>query len=309
MNRARADALLLLIAFIWGTAFVAQKDANEHIGPVLFVAVRFLAAAAFMLPWAVWEARRSPAPVRRADLRSALWIGLCLCVGCWCQQIGLQTTTATHAGFLTAVYMVFVPFVAWGYTRSPPRPLVLLACAIALVGAWLLCGGVAFDQWTRGDLLILGGDLVWALHITLVGHARGIAARPMLLSCLQCAITGALSLPIALAWQPAGPAALAAALPAIAYAGLVSSGFAFTMQIVAQRHTPPAEAALIMALESVFAALAGAWLLQESMSWVAMIGAALILLGAALVEAGPLLLQALGGARARLAGALLRDRP
>jgi drug/metabolite transporter (DMT)-like permease len=285
MNRARADALLLFIAVLWG------------------------AAALFLLPWAVWEARRSTARLTRADMRNALWIGLCLCVGCWGQQIGLQTTTATHAGFLTAVYLVFVPFVAWAFSGSPPRPLVLLACAIALYGAWLLCGGATLDRWSRGDLLILGSDLVWALHITLLGHAHGIAARPMLLSFLQCAITGALSLPIALAWQPAGADALVAALPAIAYAGVVSSGFAFTMQIVAQRHTPPAEAALIMALESVFAALAGAWLLRESMSLAAIIGAALILLGAVFVEAGPLLLQALGNARARLFGSALRNRP
>ena len=298
MNRARADALLLLIAFIWGTAFVAQKDANEHIGPILFVAIRFVAAALFLLPWALWEARRSPLALTRADLRGALWIGLCLCVGCWCQQIGLQTTTATHAGFLTAVYIVFVPFVAWCFSGAPPRPLVLLACAVALYGAWLLCGGAGLDQWTRGDLLILGGDLVWALHITLVGHAR-VAARPMLLSCLQCAITGALSLPYALVWQPSGSAALVAALPAIAYAGLVSSGFAFTLQIVAQRHTPPAEAALIMSLESVFAAVAGALFLGEMLTVRAAIGAFLIMLGVVLVETSPLLVGAAAALLAR----------
>lgn len=325
MNRARADLLLLLVALIWGTAFVAQKQANEHVGPILFVAARFVAAAAFLLPWVLWEARRGGANCERAallrswpatlngtlarsDWAGAGWIGLCLCAGCWLQQYGLQTTTAGNAGFMTAVYMVFVPFVAWGFSGRPPRALVLLACVVALCGAWLMGGGASSGQWSHGDLVILLGDIVWAVHITLVGHCRGMAARPMLLSFVQCAIAGALSLPVALLWQPASSEALRAALPAIAYAGIVSSGFAFTMQIVAQRHTPAAEAALIMSLESVFAALAGALLLQESLSLRASLGAALILLGVVLVETGPRLLGTRAGLWPRRAWLALRNR-
>jgi drug/metabolite transporter (DMT)-like permease len=309
MNRARADALLLLVAFIWGTAFVAQKDANAHIGPILFVAVRFLVAAAFLLPLVRWEARRHTTVLSRSDWSGAGWIGLCLCAGCWFQQIGLETTSATNAGFMTAVYMVIVPFVAWGFSGLPPRALVLLAGAVALYGAWLMGGGGAGPgHWSRGDLIILGGDLVWALHITLVGHSRGMAARPMLLSFVQCAMTGLLSLPVAVLWQPASLDALRAVWPSIAYAGMVSSVFAFTLQIVAQRHTPPAEAALIMSLESVFAALAGAWLLHETLSLRSSIGAGLILLGVVLVETGPALSGSLIGVRARLTSMVLRNR-
>ncbi len=309
MNRARADTLLLLVAFIWGTTFVAQKEANAHIGPILFVAVRFLAAAAFLLPLALWERRRSPTVLGRADWRAAGAISLCLCAGCWCQQFGLQTTTATNAGFLTAVYMVVVPFVAWGFSGQRPRALVLLACAVSLYGAWLLSGSAQQGPWARGDLIILAGDLVWALHITLVGHCRRLAARPMMLSFAQCAITGALSLPVALVWQPAQIEALKAALPAIAYAGIVSSGIAFTLQIVAQRHTPAPEAALIMSLESVFAAVAGAILLHDSLSLPASIGAFLILLGVVLVEVGPLLLASWDSLRARTIALPWRNRP
>jgi drug/metabolite transporter (DMT)-like permease len=313
MNRARADLLLLFIAFIWGTAFVAQKEGNAHIGPILFVAVRFAAAAAFLAPWALWEVRRSGAgrspALSRSDWSGAGWIGLCLCVGCWLQQIGLQTTTATNAGFMTAVYLVIVPFVAWGFSGQPPRALVLLACVVALLGAWLMGAGPEPGQWSRGDLIILGADLVWAVHITLVGHCRGMSARPMLLSFVQCAITALLSLPVALLWQPAGLDALRAALPAIAYAGIVSSGFAFTLQIVAQRHTPAAEAALIMSLESVFAAIAGALLLHESLSLRASMGACLILLGVVLMEIGPALIGTMASLRARLVSMALRHRP
>ncbi len=122
----------------------------------------------------------------------------------------------------------------------------------------------------------------------------------MLLSCLQCAITGLVALPAALLLQPATGADLLAALPAIAYAGIVSSGIAFTLQIVAQRHTPPAEAALIMCLESVFSALAGAVLLGESLTLRASVGAFLIMMGVVLVETSPLLLAALLRRQARV---------
>jgi drug/metabolite transporter (DMT)-like permease len=291
MNRTRADALLLLVALIWGTTFVAQKTANAHVGPIFFVAARFLLCALFLVPLVLWETRRSSAVLARTDWAGALGIGACLCAGCWLQQIGLQTTTATNGGFLTAVYVVLVPFVAWAFSGARPRPLVLLAGAVGLAGAWLMGGG-ALDQLSRGDLIILASDIVWALHISLISHNRGATARPMLLSFIQCGVTGLVSLPAALAWQPATHAALLAALPAIAYAGIVSGGIAFTLQIMAQRHTPPAEAALIMSLESVFAAVAGAYVLHETLTLAQALGAFLILLGVVLVEAGPFILAA-----------------
>lgn len=310
MNRTRADALLLLVALLWGTTFVAQKLGGAGVGPLAFVAVRFIAAALFLLPFVAWEARRAASRARTVPGSRALggrdWaagalIGLCLCGASLLQQTAMGTTSATNAGFLTAVYMVLVPFVAWLLTRRRPRLLVLAAGAIALYGAWLLGGGAAAALgWSRGDLLILLSDVIWAFHITLIGQFHGIAARPMLLSCLQCAITGLVALPAALLLQPATGADLLAALPAIAYAGIVSSGIAFTLQIVAQRHTPPAEAALIMCLESVFSALAGAVLLGESLTLRASVGAFLIMMGVVLVETSPLLLAALLRRQARV---------
>jgi drug/metabolite transporter (DMT)-like permease len=304
MNRARADALLLLVALLWGTTFVAQKLGGTTVGPLAFVAVRFLTASVFLLPIAIWEARRATVALRPADLAGGLLIGACLCAGCLLQQTALASTTATNAGFLTAVYMVLVPFVAWIVLRRPPRALVLVACAVALLGAWLLAGpggkaAAAAGGWSQGDILILGSDLIWALHITLIAQLRGIASRPILLSLMQCAVTGIVSLPAALVWQPVSGAALMGALPSILYAGIVSSGIAFTLQIVAQRHTPPAEAALIMSLESVFSALAGAVVLGEMLSLRAAVGAALIMLGVVLVETSSALLTAAGALRGR----------
>jgi drug/metabolite transporter (DMT)-like permease len=289
MNRLRADALLLLVAVLWGTTFVAQKEANGYVGPIFFVAVRFSVAAIFLMPLALWESRRpNTQALTRTDWFGGVGIGACLCSAQWMQQTGLTSTTATNAGFLTAIYMVVVPFVAWIVTRRAPRPFVLLACAVAMVGAWLLEGGT-LSGWSNGDAIILGSDFIWALHIALIAHFQRFAARPMLLSCLQCGLTGLVSLPAALLWQPAAWYAFVACLPAIIYGGIVSSGIAFTLQIVAQRHTPPAEAALIMSLESVFAAITGAIVLHEMLSWIAMLGAFLIMAGVVLIETGPLI--------------------
>ncbi len=295
MNRLQADLLLLVASVIWGTTFVAQKIANDHIGPIAFVAARFAVATVFLAPAAIWETRRhlrTGNALPRRDLLHGLGIALCLCTATCAQQIGLVTTTATHAGFLTAAYIAFVPFLAWAIARARPRPPVLLACAIALYGAWLLAGSgtrLSAAGWNRGDAIILGSDLVWALHVTLVGHWRGIAARPFLLSWMQCAAAAAVAIVAAWIAQPASWDALRPILPEIAYAGVLSSGVAFTLQIVSQRHTPAAEAALVMSLESVFAAAAGAVMLGDTLTRAASFGAMLILVGAVLVEIGPLL--------------------
>jgi drug/metabolite transporter (DMT)-like permease len=287
MTRFKADLLLLLCAFIWGTAFVAQKDLHAAAWPALFVAARFLLSALLLAPLAWFESRRPDTPpLRRGDLGLALLVGLCLCTGATMQQWALTGTTATNGGFLTAVYVAFVPFVVWAVAGTPPRPLVLLACAVAVLGAWLLADGKN-GGWSRGDLVLLASDLVWALHITLIARFLGSVNRPFLLCFIQYTVTalgaGALSATLEHpAWSDFG-----ASLPAIAYAGIASGGIAYTLQIVAQRHAPAAEAALILSLESVFAALAGALVLHERLGTVPAIGCLLILAGAVMVDLAP----------------------
>jgi drug/metabolite transporter (DMT)-like permease len=209
------------------------------------------------------------------------------------QQYALQTTTAGNAGFLTAVYIVIVPVVAWIFTRHRPRGVVVVAALVSIVGAWLLAGGGAPASWSQGDLIVLLSDVVWAVHINLVGHFSRAGSRPLFLAFLQSVLTGALTLPFALALEPVHLQSIAQGLWPILYAGVVSSGIAFTLQVIAQRHTPAAEAALIMSLECVFAALSGAVLLGERLGPEQQMGAALVLVGVVLVEAGPLLRRAL----------------
>jgi drug/metabolite transporter (DMT)-like permease len=288
MSRFKADLLLLLCAFIWGTAFVAQKDLHAAAWPVLFVAARFLLSALLLAPLALSEGRKADAPpMRRRDLVLALLIGACLCVGATMQQVALTGTTATNGGFLTAVYVAFVPFVVWAIAGTRPRPVVLLACAVAVFGAWLLADHGKGGGWSGGDLVLLAADLIWALHITLIAKFLGQINRPFLLCFVQYAVT-AFGAGLATAYmESAAWADFRASLPAIAYAGIASGGIAYTLQIVAQKHAPAAEAALILSLESVFAAIAGAVALHERLTPMAMIGCLLILTGAVMVDLAP----------------------
>lgn len=297
MTRLRADILLLICALIWGTAFVAQKNPASTHWPLLFVSSRFLLSALLLAPLALWESRKSgaSAPASRRDLGLAVAIGLCVCVAGSMQQVAMTSTTATNGGFLTAVYVAFVPFVVWLVARTPPRGMVLFACAITVAGAWLLAQNGQARSWSRGDLVILASDLVWALHITLVARFLGRLNRPFLLCFVQYAVTALGSGLAGFASESASLDELRAALPAILYAGIASGGIAYTLQIVAQRYTPAPEAALIMSLESVFAAVAGAALLHERLTPVAMAGCVLILLGAVMVELAPALRRGLLG--------------
>ena len=298
MNRLRADLLLLLTAFIWGTAFIAQKDANQSMGPITFVGARFLLSALALIPLVIYEARRQTTPLSRLDWLQGLIVGLCLYTGASLQQVGLVTTSATNAGFLTALYVVLVPFVLWGFTRERPRSLVLLACTVSICGAWLLTETGEARHWAFGDILVVLADVAWALAIVVIGLFLQRTHRPLFLSCMQYSVTAALGLTSGLAFEPFSAAGVGSALPAILYAGLLSGGVAYTLQIVAQKHTPPAEAALIMSLESVFAALAGAVMLGERLTLPAAVGCGLILLGVVIVETGPALLKNLRRAAA-----------
>jgi drug/metabolite transporter (DMT)-like permease len=289
MNRLRADALLLLTAMIWGSAFIAQKTGNETMPPIAFVAVRFLLSAIVLAPFALLEAQRAAAPLNRRHLLMALAVGLCLFTGGILQQVAMVTASATHGGFLTALYVVLVPFSTWLLTRERIRPMVLMACVVSISGAYLLTSGSLHGGWSRGDTLLVVSDFAWAFWISLIGIFQRYVQRPYFLAFMQFAITAAIAIPLSLVFEDATWPGLRAALPELLFTGLVSGGLAFTIQILAQRHTPPAEAALIMSLESVFAAIAGALIFGERLTPLALMGCALILAGVMAAEVIPAL--------------------
>jgi drug/metabolite transporter (DMT)-like permease len=298
MTRLRADALLLLTAMIWGAAFIAQKAGNEALPPIAFVSVRFLLSGLVLLPFALNESRKAAHPLERRDILIGLLIGALLFIGGVLQQMAMITASATHGGFLTALYVVIVPITTWILTRERVRLFVLIAAAISLTGAWLLTRtGGADDGWHIGDLLLIASDIAWAFWISLIAIFMKHNYRPFFLGVTQSFITGVLALIASAIFEAPTMAGFTTGLPAILFAGIVSGGVAFTLQFFAQRFTPPAEAALIMSLESVFAFIAGALLLGETLTPIALLGCVLIFAGVVIAETGPALLRRLLPAR------------
>ena len=290
MSRLSADVLLLVTGFLWGVTFVAQKDAVGTIPPLAYVAARFLVSAVALAPLALWERGRATTKLGPREWRIALVMALSLFLGSSLQQAGLETTSATNGGFLTACYVVLTPFVVWALSRTPPRPLVIASSFVSLSGAWLLAtGGGPAQPPTIGDGLVLVADFAWAIGIALTPLFLVGAPRPLLLAFVQYAVCGALAAAASLLIETPTFNAFIEAGPSILFAGLISGAVAYTLQIIAQGHTPPAEAALILSLESVFAALAGAIVLGERLTPIGVLGCALILAGAVAVEAAPAL--------------------
>lgn len=304
MKRWQADTALLVTALLWGGAFVAQRDVEGVTPPLTFIAARFAISAVALAPFALFEARRAAAPLDAKSLRLAVAIALAMFVGSALQQIGLATTTATNGGFLTACYVALTPIAVWLLTGRRPRSIVALACAIALAGAWLLAsGGGPAQPLAIGDLLIVLSDFAWAFAIASTPIFLARSGRPFALAFVEYAICAGLAAAAAPVFETVRAADLAAGLGPLLYAGLISGGVAFTLQIIGQRHTPAAEAALILCLESVFAAVFGALLLGERLTDIAAAGCALILASVLMVEVGaPLWARLRGAAERRQAG-------
>jgi drug/metabolite transporter (DMT)-like permease len=266
-----------------------QKYAAATMPALAFVAARFAVSAVVLAPFALWEFRHKPHAPSRDEWRLALVIGLTLFLGTSLQQAGIETTSATNAGFLTACYVVLTPFVVWALTGARPRAIVVAAGFVSLVGAWLLASGGALGPPNVGDALVLLADFAWATGIALTPIFLARSGRPLLLAFVQYAVCAGLAALCSVLFESIPPNALVATMPTILFAGVVSGAIAYTIQIFAQAHTPAAEAALILALESVFAAFAGALLLDERLTAIGVLGCALILVGAVAVEVAPLL--------------------
>ncbi len=286
MTRLRADLLLLFAAAIWGLAFVFQKTAMEVLGPCAFLAARALLAAVVLAPLALFEHRRAaiPRPISGIVPIAAV-AGLAFFIAGALQQYGLKTATATNGGFLTALYVVLTPPLAWALRGIRPGPVLLPAVALSAVGTWLLGGGT-FAALSHGDWLIAACAVFWAGHV-LLSERGSTFDRPILFTCLQFVVVAALASVGAALTETVTLDALTSAAGEILYVGLLSSALTFTILTLALKYAPASEAAVIVSTESLFAALAGAILLGERLTPVAWIGAALIMAAVVLVQLGP----------------------
>lgn len=285
MSRLQADLLLIMIAAVWGLAFVFQKTAMADIGPLTFIAARGALAAVALAPFA-WFEQRSAAVAVSPRFRSIIAGGGALFfLGAYLQQTGLITATVSNSGFLTALYVIFVPLIAWAWYRKAPPAIIWPAAIVSFIGTWLLSGG-AVGSFSTGDALVAVSAVFWAAHVVVTAIAAQ-HGRPILFTCVQFVMVGLLGLAGALAFETVSLAGLIRAAPEIAYVGLLSSALTFTLLTVAMRHTPAAEASIIVSAESLFGALAGAVMLGERLSPIAWAGAALIVLATLAVQIAP----------------------
>jgi drug/metabolite transporter (DMT)-like permease len=273
-----ANLLLLMTAAIWGFGFVAQVMGMNFLGPYAFIGLRFLLGAASLLPVIYFLNKRNPFVVN--DIRGlcfgCLVLGGILFIAGSLQQVGLLYTSASNAGFITGTYMVIVPI--FGLILKYQTGLnTWVGCFLAAVGLYFLSvkNGLNINY---GDGLQLFGAFFWAAHIMAIDHF--IKRSPaLLLSFGQFLICGVLALCVSSVLEVTTPAAVYNATNVLIYAGIITVGLAYTLQVIAQADAKPAHAAIILSLEAVFGAVGGAVLLDEVLTQRELWGCALMLCG------------------------------
>ena len=289
-SHRNANLVLLLASAIWGFAFVAQRVGMDHMGPMYFNAIRFALGAAVLMPVLFFGLPgRKPAPLivgqRKHLLLGGLLAGFLIFGGSTFQQFGVVYTTAGKAGFITGLYVVFVPLL--GLLRGmKTRREIWIGAALAALGLFLL-SGKGWGGIGLGDGLVLVGTLFWASHVLAVGWLAP-RVNPLALAVMQFLVCSLLAFIGAFVFEELPPDALKNAAIPILYAGILSVGAAYTLQISGQRKAHPAHAALILSMEGVFAALGGWIILSESLSPRGIIGCVLMLTGIILAQGNPL---------------------
>jgi drug/metabolite transporter (DMT)-like permease len=291
MTRLTADLLLLAAAAIWGLAFYFQKSAMSDIGPFLFIAARASVAVIALAPLALLELRRHARTANGAGVdfpalvRLGLMGGVFFFLAAAFQQTGLLTATVTNAGFLTGLYVVITPLIIWLITGRSPTSVVWAAVILAFAGSWALGGGT-LSGFSHGDVLVAICAIFWAIHMVVTSRSPRFGV-PLSYTCIQFATVAAIAATAALAFEPISLPALASASGAILYVGVLSSALTFTLLAMAMKHTPASEAAVLVSMETVFAAVAGALLLGERLPPIGWLGAALLFAASLLVQLAP----------------------
>ena len=273
-----ANSLLLITAVIWGLGFVAQVLGMNYLSPFAFIGARFLLGAASLMPLVVffyyrnWLLQSS----LRTVLIGSLVLGVILFAAGSLQQVGIVYSNASNAGFITGLYMVLVPLIGLAF-RHRPGLNAWLGTVLALVGLFLLSVKADFSIG-YGDSLLLIGAVGWALHILAIDHFASRAA-PLLLALGQFIVCGVLAVGVSVVWETTTWDQMRAATNVLIYAGVITVGVAYTLQVIAQERADPTHAAIILSLEAVFGAIGGYLFLQEQLTSRELWGCTLMLAG------------------------------
>ena len=287
-KRIRGNLMLILTALIWGTGFVSQSLGMEYIGPFTFNCVRNIIASVFLIP-CIWFLGKisgeKKQPMNESEkkylLKGGFYCGLALFVASSFQQIGIKYTTVGKAGFITALYVIIVPVLGI-FMHKKVSAKIWVSMVIAVTGLYLLCINESISI-NKGDLFVLACAFAYSIHILVIDrfspNTDGVK-----MSCIQFWICAAISaVPMFILEKPTMSSIIAAWAP-ILYAGALSSGAGYTLQIVAQKDIDPTVASLICSLESVFSVLFAWLLLHQALSAKELFGCALVFIGVILTQ-------------------------
>ena len=281
MNKQFKGILSLLLAtVIWGSAFIAQSAGMDYIGPFTFQAIRCGLAVLFLIPTVFLFdlAKKDGRNALKHWFDPKLWktgliCGLALFVAASLQQVGIVYTDAGKAGFITAMYIVLVPVIGFAFKNRPPKS-AMVSVGIAIAGLYLLCC-VGAAKINIGDVLVLGCAFAFAVQITLIDRFAG-ELDGLRLNCIQSLVVAVLSVPFVCFTESVDMGNILQCWLPLGFAGILSMGVAYSLQIIGQKHIEPTPAALIMSLESVFAALGGWLILHETMTVWELTGCAMV---------------------------------
>jgi drug/metabolite transporter (DMT)-like permease len=291
MTRIQANLLLTLAAVIWGSSFVVQQIGTGELGTISFTGARFLVGALIVLPFACRQLRRVERQERNFQPRD--WLGI-VATGCVLltaavlQQHGILRTTVTNSGFLTALYVPLVPILGLLVLRRKVHFTIWPASICCFVGTFIL-SGAQHVALVAGDLWVISSTVFWATHVMLVGIMASRTRAPLVVAAGQFLVCGGGGLVLGYFIESPSLAQIGGAVWGILYVGIFSVGMAFTLQVVGQRFTPAADAAIILSSETVFAAIGGMVFLGERLSVLRLSGGALILASILAVELFPLI--------------------
>lgn len=286
LNSLKGNLLLVITSVIWGSAFVAQRQGMDHIEPFVFNGTRCLIGAGVLIPVILMRiltkkedavtvhtigSKKIPKPLM--ELIAAVCCGLALFIPSSLQQIGIVTTDSGKTGFITAMYVVFVPILGL-FLKKRPTFNIWIGVGVAVAGLYFLC---ITDKFTieSGDIYVLFAALFFAIHIMVIDYFS-VRVDCIKLACGQFFFCGIFSIPVMLIFETIDLNAMANCITPLLYAGVLSCGVAYTLQPIAQKLTTPSEASIIMSLESVFAVLAGVIILDENLSQRELLGCLLM---------------------------------
>jgi drug/metabolite transporter (DMT)-like permease len=280
-DRLKADIMMVFVSVVWGAGFVAQRSGSQFVGYFVFGSARYILGFLAILPF-----------VRRLDIPKKLipWTlltGVVLFSGSALQQAGIKSTSAGNAAFITGLYVVIVPILMALFTRKPAPAITWIAAVIAVIGTLFLSTGGAIAL-ASGDALELAGAFMWALHLILVSKFSP-KINTMQFALVQFAVAAVLNLVFGLLFESDTISGIPQAWIGIAYAGIVSTAIGFTGQVWGQRHAPAVDAALILSMEAVFAAISGYLFLYERFAPIQLLGCVLIFAAVLLAQLWPLI--------------------